>query len=81
MFFEYTKNDGRSMCSIHTSEALITKKKTSIELVSTPSSGKNWFFDPILQFMGSHSWWKKYVILNTVSVKNTLLFCNSVFPM
>jgi hypothetical protein len=28
-----------------------------------------------------HSWWKKYVILNIVSVKNMLLFCNSVFPM
>ena len=28
-----------------------------------------------------HSWWKKYVIVNTMSVKNVLLFYNLVFQM
>jgi len=27
-----------------------------------------------------HKWWKQYIILNTISVKNVLLFYNSVFP-
>jgi hypothetical protein len=27
-----------------------------------------------------HSWWKKNVVLNGVSLKNILYFCNSVFP-
>jgi hypothetical protein len=27
------------------------------------------------------NWWENYMILNTVSVKNILLFCNSVFAV
>ena len=28
-----------------------------------------------------HNLWKKYIILNIVSVVNSLLYCNSVFPL
>jgi hypothetical protein len=30
-----------------------TKKKKALEVISPPSAGKNWFFDPVLIFMGS----------------------------
>jgi hypothetical protein len=32
----------------------LSGKRNTVEVISPPSSGKNWFFDPILTFMGSY---------------------------
>jgi hypothetical protein len=33
---------------------------------------------PQFERQNIHNWWKKYIILNTVSLKYILLFCNLV---
>lgn len=45
-----------------------THKKNSIEIVSPPSAGKNWFFDPLFIFLGSHG-----------QIKNVTKYTNFAF--
>jgi hypothetical protein len=61
-------------------------KDYHLMLLNTTKECRSYFISCIFSLFerrsrkhGVHSWWKKYVILNTGSVRNILLFCDSVF--